>query len=123
MSNRIEFVQGDTAIFQIAITDADDNPLDLSGFVDMFFTLKRSRGDSDFAAIFAGSKINGDIDIVGDPTDGLIDVTIPSDSTILTRPNFPYYWDCKLLAADDSIYTVATGTAFADGTLLMTVES
>lgn len=123
MSNRIELAQGDTAIFRIAITDADDNPLDLSTVTDFFFTIKRSRGDLDQAAIWQGTSLDGDIVVVDStPADGLIDVTIPKTITILMRPNRPYYWDCKMLIGAQ-VFTVAIGTAFVDGTILITVES
>jgi hypothetical protein len=117
--NRIELVQGDNAVFRLNITDADCVPIDLTSFSDIFFTIKRSRGDTDAAAVFAGSKVGGDIVIVGDAVEGIIDVTIPTASTEPMRPGKPYYWDCKLEDSGDNISTVATGTVFADGTILL----
>jgi hypothetical protein len=113
MANRLSIVQGDTVVLQIAIKNSDDTPANLAGF-DITFTIKRSRYDSDQAAVFQGTLADGDIAIVGSDEDGIIDVTVPAENSVLIRPGKPFYWDVQLTDIDDKTYTPCAGTLYSD---------
>jgi hypothetical protein len=111
---RLEIVQGDTAVLRITVLNPDGTPTNLTGYA-ITFTIKRSRGDLDQAAIFQGTLAGGDITIVsGNPALGLFDVTVPAAKTKVMRPNKPYYWDAQL-SQSGQIFTPCNGTIFADG--------
>jgi hypothetical protein len=105
-------IQGDTAIVQIALTNSDCTPIDLTNF-GVVFTIKRSHFDTDADALFQGSLITGDVTIVGLATAGIIQVAIPHANTVLMRQGVPYYWDVQLEDAANKIYTPAIGKIYA----------
>jgi hypothetical protein len=116
---RLSIVQGDTAVLRVAITNQDATPADLTGY-DATFTIKRSRGDSDEAAVFQGTITDGSIVVVdADPTLGLLDVTVLAANTTQMRPGKPYYWDAQISQADQ-VFTPCNGTIFAEGEITQT---
>ena len=118
---RLSIVQGDTAVLRIAVLNPDGTPTDLTGY-EITFTIKRSRGDLDQAAVFQGTKDDGDIVLVGDPADGTFDVTVPYADTVPMRPGKPYYWDTQLEQAG-LVFTPCNGLIFVDGEITQTVPS
>jgi hypothetical protein len=121
---RLSIVQGDTAILRIPVLNPDGTPISLATFHGIYFTIKRSKYDSDFAAIFQGSLEDGDIEVVGEDADGILDVTVPHTNTVQMRPGRPYYWDVELV--EDETGAVATpcfGTIFAEGEVTQTIAT
>lgn len=112
---RLTLVQGDTALLRFQILNADDTPVDLDLF-DIIFTIKRSRQDTDAAAIWQGFDTGASPAIVkGDPTtDGYCDVTIPATTTDLIRPGKPVFWDIEV-EAGDLIFTPLYGDILVTG--------
>jgi hypothetical protein len=111
-AKRLYLVSGSTSVFRLAITNPDCTPADLSNY-DITFTIKRSKYDLDQSAVWQGTLADG-IEIVdGDPTAGVIDVTVPNDATINMRGGLPYFWDVKLIAVDTSTYVPIMGTIYA----------
>ncbi len=110
----LRIVQGDTAQFQLTLKNPDCSPIDLTSY-GVIFTLKRSKMDSDAAAIFQGSILSGAIVIIGVATDGVIEVTIPHANTVLLRPGKAYYWDIQLKDVAGSLATPCFGTLYAVG--------
>jgi hypothetical protein len=110
---KLFIVQGDTAIVQIALTNPDCTPIDLTNF-GVTFTIKRSHFDTDADALFQGTLLDGSITFVdSDPTTGLIQVVIPHDNTVLMRQGKPYYWDVQLEDAANKLSTPTWGLIFA----------
>ena len=110
---KLFIVQGDTAVVQIALTNPDCSPIDLTDF-DILFTIKRSHFDTDSDALFQGTLLDGDIVYLDDdPTLGIIQVIIPHENTILMRQGRPYYWDAQLEDAANKISTPSFGLIFA----------
>lgn len=106
---RLTLTQGDQATLQIAITNSDGTALDLTDYPDMLFTIKRSKQDSDIAAIFQGS-LPGDAFAVLDPaSDGLVQITIPAANTVLLRSGRVYYWDVQITDTDGNPVTPESG--------------
>jgi hypothetical protein len=115
---RLDIVQGDTAVVRIAVTNPDGTPLDLTD-LGITFTIKRSNMDSDAAAVFQGTLSGGEVIVVGDEEDGIIDVVISHDSSVTMRRGRPYYWDVQLEGStdivDEGIFTPCFGTIYASG--------
>lgn len=113
-STRLEIVQGDTAIFHFTITQADCVTLqDLTAFTKIYFTIKRSNQDPDAAALFRGTLVDGDIDLLDQITNtGEIEVTVPPDASRLIRSGRPYFWDVQIETDDANLYTPLYGTMF-----------
>jgi hypothetical protein len=109
---KLFIVQGDDAIVQIALTNPDCTPIDLTNY-GITFTIKRSKTDTDADALFQGTLLNSDITFVTDGTDGLINVLIPHDNTVLMRQGLPYYWDVQLIDAANKISTPSLGQIYA----------
>jgi hypothetical protein len=118
---RLFIVTGDTAIFQLVLTNPDCSVIDLTNF-GITFTLKRTNTDTDEDAIFQGSLLNGGIVIIGPETDGTIQVIIPSANTAIMRGGLPYYWDVQLEDAADKIFTPAFGKMYAQIDTTLTIS-
>lgn len=110
----LRLIQGDTTDFQIELLNPDCTPIDLTDF-GIIFTIKRSKMDSDAAAIFQGSLAGGAIVIVGMITGGVIKVTVPHNSTVLMRPGKGYYWDVQLKDVANNLRTPCYGMIFCVG--------
>lgn len=109
---KLFIVQGDTSILQIALTNADCTPIDLTNF-QITFTIKRSHFDTDEDALWQGTLANDDIVIVGAPTLGIIQVIVPHSATALIRSGKPYYWDVQLEDASSRVFTPNFGKLYA----------
>lgn len=111
---KLFIVQGDTAVVQIALTNSDCTPIDLTNF-GITFTIKRTHTDTDADALFQGTLLNGDIVYLdNDASLGIIKVTIPHDNTVLMRHGLPYYWDVQLTEdATNNISTPNLGLIYA----------
>ena len=119
---KLFIVQGDTGIVQIALTNPDCTPIDLTNY-DITFTIKRSHFDTDADALWQGTLANNDITIIGSNADGLIQVVIPHDNTVLMRQGKPYYWDVQLEDAANKISTPSFGLIYASMEVTQSVAS
>jgi hypothetical protein len=118
-ASRLSLVQGDTGKLRIEVLNADGSPLDLTPFISILFTIKRSRQDSDAAAIFQGS-LDAGIVIASDITDNhAIDVSIPADNTAALRTGLLYFWDVQIKDTDDNTYTPCSGDLLVDGQITL----
>jgi hypothetical protein len=99
----LSMTRGDKQAFEIAIVDADDVAVDLTG-ITITFTAKRRPTDADVDALIAKSTASG-IAVDADPSLGTATITLdPEDTEDLTERQIgrSLYWDVQIddLAGD-----------------------
>jgi hypothetical protein len=93
---------GDKYVFQFTLQEADETAKDLTGCT-IRFTAKYSYGDLDNEAIIQKTG-----SIVGDPTDGIVTITI--DKTDVPGPELIFgYYDLQISDASDDPETFIWG--------------
>jgi len=99
--------RGDTQTFDIAATEPDGDPFDLTD-VELQFTVKRGFDDSDADAVFS-KTIGSGITLDADPATGLATLVVDGDDTSDLMAPASLVWD---LQADDGevVTTLAVGT-------------
>jgi hypothetical protein len=92
---RLSITRGDTRVFTITLTDADEEALDLTG-MSVTFTAKRTRFDSDEDAVIAKSIGSGIV--VDEPTSGVALMTLdPEDTEALPARTHRLYYDVQVV--------------------------
>lgn len=81
-------IRGDTLPIEIALTDDDGNPIDLTGY-DIFFTAKENPKDTDDEAVLKKEVDNG-------TSEGIVTITFDGEDTDLLK-NRNYWWDIQLV--------------------------
>lgn len=100
---RLSITRGDTRVYSITLTDADSEPLDLTG-VSVTFTAKRSQLDSDEDAII--SKAVGSGIAVDDPETGIAVLTLdPEDTEDLPARTLRLFYDVQVVDAAGVVVT------------------
>ena len=121
-------VSGNTLVYRFPIMTIDGDPLDLTQY-EIAFTIKRSTQDADSAAmcqLLLTPNISGrGIRFPYSPTDGIVDVTIPSTVTAAMRIRRPYYYDLTIIDTNDLVTTPFHGTisVLASVTSYVSVDS
>jgi hypothetical protein len=117
-SIRLSFPQGDDGSVCVHVKDAEGEPVDLSAFSEITFTIKRSQMDADADAVFQGTLTGGDITILSPTEDGIYQVTIPKAKSAEMMLGRPYYWTGKLTADTGAEGTPTYGRIFAESPIL-----
>lgn len=100
---RLSMTRGDLASFLVTFTDAEGDPLDLTG-LDVAFTVKRSTSLDDSAVIT--KTIGEGIELT--ETEGQVRVTVqPDDTADLTWRS--YVWDIQVDDGAGDVRTPLTG--------------
>jgi hypothetical protein len=96
----IEVIRGDDEIYDLAFTDADGDPVDLTG-AGIVFTAKRRIQDEDADAVLQYDETNGIT--VTDALGGIAELEIAGDDTSVLE-------DKKVVLRYDLEVTLAAGT-------------
>lgn len=100
MSLQIVQYRGDDREYVFTLT-ADDVPVDLTGVTEITFTGRTAADfDSTDAPALALSLTDTDIAIDGDPTTGIITVTVPSADTVNFETPLTLLCDVQVTFAD-----------------------
>lgn len=83
-----DLYQGNTKVYRFYFADANNTPIDITGWI-ILFTAKAFEADADVDAIIQVSTTAGD-DPTDDPVNGLMYVTISSTDSNVT-PQTLYY--------------------------------
>jgi hypothetical protein len=113
-SIRLSLPYSDDGKICVHVVDSANEPIDLSPFTEITFTLKRSLQDLDSEAVFQGTLTGGNISVLTPTEDGICEVTVPASATAQLMLGKPYYWTCKLTSASGSASTPVFGTFYAD---------
>ena len=104
----IEMIRGRTVVFDLAATDPDGDPVDLTGSV-LFMTAKRKLYDSDVNAVFKkDSNPDGGIEIDAGTNGTAVITLLPEDTTGMTNETKLFY-DVTMVDPFDRVYTLETG--------------
>jgi hypothetical protein len=105
----LEMIRGDTAKFDLAITDEDGVAVDITG-ASIWLTVKSDPKVPDANAIFQATP--SDVSITNGPG-GLATITIPASRTesveIRDPDGLKCYYDIQAKLASNEIYTMARG--------------
>lgn len=102
---------GDTVPLTFEVSQPDGDAYNLTDHPVEFF-VKRSRQDSDDAALFHG-VLDAGIVFTYDALQGVITVTIPLDKTALLRYGRLYYWQLRITTPAGEVFTPEEGTFLA----------
>ena len=110
MATQLEMRRGDTPLWDLAVVDADGDPLDLSGWT-VRMTAKTSVDQPDADAVFQLSTVDGTI-VVTDAAGGLATMQPARDDTSGLTADTACFWDVQIArdGAPDETFTVASGT-------------
>lgn len=111
MPSPINIIIGDTVPLTFEVTQPDEDAYNLTDHTVEFF-VKRSRQDSDDAALYHGTLTQG-IVFTYAATDGVVTVTISSDRTALLRFGRLYYWQLRVTTPAGQVFTPEEGTMLA----------
>jgi hypothetical protein len=104
----LSMTRGDTAVFDVALTDGAGDPLDITD-ATLTFTVKRRLSDPDSAAVVQKTTGNG-ITHGADPTDGTATITLdPDDTADLSTIGSSLLWDVQVTGAADDVHTPLSG--------------
>lgn len=107
-TENISIIRGDTNRFEISVTsDLDGSVVDLTG-ASVWFTLKKSRDDTDENKIF--QKTVGAGVLIADPAGGVVRVTIEASDSVSLSPLRLYAYDLQVKTATNDIFTPISGT-------------
>lgn len=101
-----EYIAGDTAVFELTVTDGDDNAKDVAG-ADVSFAVSEYRGQE---PLIEKTTANG-ITIV-DGANGRVDIRVNSDDTVGLgdADGQDYYYEIEITDGTGDVATVTTGT-------------
>jgi hypothetical protein len=92
---RLAMMRGDAKFVRLAITDVNDEPVDLAELDDIEFTAKACWGDTVDTATTIHKSLGEGIAIVDDPTDGVLDVAIDAEDTEGLTHGRRMVWDVQ----------------------------
>lgn len=109
MSDEITVVQGDDYENTVAVTDADGNPVDLTG-AKLWFTIKKKPDDDDANAVvqYDSEGDPNNIWVEGAATNGIIGFLISASDSKDIAPR-SYYYDFQVKLSSGKIHTPLRG--------------
>lgn len=110
MSTRLEMRRGDTPVWELAVTDEDGAPLNLTGYT-IRMTAKTSIDQPDADAVFQLSTVDGTITVT-DAAGGLAEMQPTRGDTNTLTVDTNCVWDVQIArdGTPDETFTVADGT-------------
>ena len=102
---------GDTVPLTFEVSQPDGDPYDLTDNTVEFF-VKRSRQDSDDAALIHATLTSG-IVFTYTASQGVVTVTLTNDRTALLRYGRLYYWQLRITNPAGQVFTPEEGTFLA----------
>lgn len=114
-NQNIEIKRGTTLPIDVNITDANGDPIDLTG-ATVYFTAKTA--ESDVSLDDSTAAIKKDVTVHTDPAQGETKITLDADDTTINPGNYYYDITVKYPAiggADPVVNTVVEGKLKIDG--------
>ena len=94
-----DFYRGDTVVIPLTFTQADGNPLDLTGYT-IWLTMKSSTDDADDDAVVQVSVTEHT-----DAVNGQTSITIPASTTANIEPG-KYMYDIQMVSGEGVVSTL-----------------
>lgn len=105
---QLEMVRGDTPVWELAVTDKNGAPYDISGST-IWMTAKNNIDDTDLAAIFQLSTTTGEITLTT-PLSGLAQIIPTAAATSGLTADAQLYYDIQVRTPANRTFTVVKGT-------------
>jgi len=108
----IDHYRGDSKTLELAVTDANGEPVNITNAY-VWFTVKKDVNDEDDAAVItkATANVDGGADaqlLITSGSLGLADIyLVPADTEDLNPPDYDYHFDVQVKTAAGKVYTVA----------------
>ena len=103
-----DIYRGNTKTFRFTFADANSTAIDITGW-SIWFTAKASEADADNAAIIQIEATAGD-DVLDDPSNGLMYVTVSSTDSDITPQTLHYDFKRVIPGSPPNAKTLDKGT-------------
>jgi hypothetical protein len=113
-ANNLQTYRGDDLGLKLVFTDTDNVPIDITDWT-IFFTVKKTKDNSDAVAVIKYDKTN-----IPSPTLGIVMITVPN--TLTDHLLGLYWYDIQIKKQDNTIQTVTNGSInFLTDTTIRTI--